>query len=254
MSSSNSQTLSSFKLGLLLAAITLVGGSIAFQWDSRHATERRHSFSVRVQISPENPPRGVGFQSSSGASNAFNRSKGHGSSSSPSWSTPSSSPSVSSSSLQQRNQQRPSVSSYQHNAVAFPFQASSSMEEASVVWDDLLATQKALSVEHTHVTTTDKALLAATTGLLASAVYLLLSMSGPGSWRYFLAGGICAALSHAVPTPVDVVKVSQKEHCSRRWWGFLVVTKLYGFLHGSCPGVTQNCQNLSCYITCSCYY
>jgi hypothetical protein len=245
MSSSNSLHLSSFKIGLLFAAVTLVGESIAFQWDSRRATKRRHSFSVRVQISPENPPRGVGFQASSGASNAFNRSKGHGSSSSPSWSTASSSsPSMSSSPLQQRNQQRPSVSSYQHNAIAFPFQASSSMEEASVVRDDLLATQKAPSVEHTHVTTTDKALLAATLGFLASALYLLLSMSGPGSWRYFLAGGICAALSHAVPTPVDVVKVSQKEHCSQRWSGFRVFTRMLGFSHRSCRGVTQNWQNL----------
>jgi hypothetical protein len=31
--------------------------------------------------------------------------------------------------------------------------------------------------------------------------------SSPGSWRYFLAGGLCAASSHALPTPIDVVKV-----------------------------------------------
>lgn len=27
-------------------------------------------------------------------------------------------------------------------------------------------------------------------------------------WRYFLAGGICAATSHGITTPIDVVKVN----------------------------------------------
>ena len=45
-------------------------------------------------------------------------------------------------------------------------------------------------------------------GLLAFS--LLLTLSGPGSWRFFLAGGLCAASSHAIPTPIDVVKVSEQ--------------------------------------------
>lgn len=43
---------------------------------------------------------------------------------------------------------------------------------------------------------------------LFTAFLLLIALSGPGQWRYYLAGGICAAVSHAVTTPVDVIKVS----------------------------------------------
>ena len=58
-----------------------------------------------------------------------------------------------------------------------------------------------------RVTLRDKASMGATflTGVLAFA--FLLMKSGPGSWRFFLAGGLCAAASHAIPTPIDVVKV-----------------------------------------------
>lgn len=40
-----------------------------------------------------------------------------------------------------------------------------------------------------------------------AAFLTLILMSGPGQWRYYLAGGICAAISHAITTPVDVIKV-----------------------------------------------
>jgi hypothetical protein len=43
---------------------------------------------------------------------------------------------------------------------------------------------------------------------LAISSILLVLKSGPGSWRYYLAGGICAAISHGITTPVDVIKVS----------------------------------------------
>jgi hypothetical protein len=43
---------------------------------------------------------------------------------------------------------------------------------------------------------------------LFTAFLLLISLSGPGQWRYYLAGGMCAAVSHAVTTPIDVIKVS----------------------------------------------
>lgn len=46
----------------------------------------------------------------------------------------------------------------------------------------------------------------ATTSMF-SAFLGLIYMSGPGQWRYYLAGGICAAVSHAITTPVDVIKV-----------------------------------------------
>ena len=42
---------------------------------------------------------------------------------------------------------------------------------------------------------------------LLTAFFALIYVSGPGHWRYYLAGGLCAAVSHAVTTPVDVIKV-----------------------------------------------
>lgn len=55
------------------------------------------------------------------------------------------------------------------------------------------------------VTVAGASLLAASLGLIV--------ISGPGAWRYYLAGGICAAFSHAVATPVDVIKVSKCIFC-----------------------------------------
>ena len=54
----------------------------------------------------------------------------------------------------------------------------------------------------------------AVAGILSFA--LLLHLSGPGAWRFFLAGGLCAALSHAIPTPIDVIKVRDVSVCSAR--------------------------------------
>jgi hypothetical protein len=54
----------------------------------------------------------------------------------------------------------------------------------------------------------DRALLVAMSAAVVAAFAALLSVSGVGAWRYFLAGGICAATSHAITTPIDVVKVS----------------------------------------------
>lgn len=61
-----------------------------------------------------------------------------------------------------------------------------------------------------RITTADKISLTVLglSGILAFS--LLIVLSGPGSWRFFLAGGLCAAASHAVPTPIDVVKVGSK--------------------------------------------
>lgn len=44
---------------------------------------------------------------------------------------------------------------------------------------------------------------------IASFVSLIL-FSGAGSWRYFTAGGICAAFSHSLTTPIDVIKTRQQ--------------------------------------------
>lgn len=46
-------------------------------------------------------------------------------------------------------------------------------------------------------------------GFLAVFFKLMFSC-GEGSWRYFLAGGICAAVSHSITTPVDVIKTRKQ--------------------------------------------
>ena len=46
---------------------------------------------------------------------------------------------------------------------------------------------------------------------LAGILLLLITKSTlDGSWRYFLAGGLCACFSHAVATPIDVIKTRQQ--------------------------------------------
>jgi len=73
---------------------------------------------------------------------------------------------------------------------------------ASISNDDqaILATQKKIHKNKIKVAATVAVLLGGGAGLVAC--------SGAGAWRYYLAGGICAATSHAVATPVDVIKVS----------------------------------------------
>jgi hypothetical protein len=62
-------------------------------------------------------------------------------------------------------------------------------------------------VPHVRISRTDKISLIRMAVATALAFAGLLSVAGPGSWRYFAAGGICAATSHAITTPIDVVKV-----------------------------------------------
>jgi len=42
------------------------------------------------------------------------------------------------------------------------------------------------------------------------AFFVLLITLGPGAWRYFLAGGLCSAISHGITTPVDVIKTRKQ--------------------------------------------
>lgn len=58
-----------------------------------------------------------------------------------------------------------------------------------------------------EVSRTDRILVTLMSAAMFMAFAELMSISGPGAWRYFLAGGICASTSHAITTPIDVVKV-----------------------------------------------
>jgi Mitochondrial carrier protein len=70
--------------------------------------------------------------------------------------------------------------------------------------------QQLLPISHHRVTGVDIAV--STAFLLASAAALLglVRASGPGAWRYYWAGGICAATSHVIPVPIDVVKTRKQ--------------------------------------------
>jgi len=63
------------------------------------------------------------------------------------------------------------------------------------------------------------ALLTAAVALIATT--LLVILSGPGAWRYYLAGGICAAFSHSFTTPIDVIKTRQQVDESLTGLGFI---------------------------------
>ena len=54
---------------------------------------------------------------------------------------------------------------------------------------------------------TNKIALSLGAVMLAAVFKIIIAASGPGAWRYYVAGGICAAISHAITTPIDVVKV-----------------------------------------------
>ena len=95
------------------------------------------------------------------------------------------------------------------HAVSYPTQGSSADEDFGVAWESVLTSKPRPSPEHSDITSVDTAqILVATLGA-AMAFYWLVTRSAPGAWRYFMAGGMCAAISHAIPTPVDVVQVTE---------------------------------------------
>jgi ABC-type proline/glycine betaine transport system permease subunit len=73
-------------------------------------------------------------------------------------------------------------------------------------WEEIIS-QVSSQNTHEDITTVDKVVIAAALGLSVSSFYALITMTSPGAWRYFVAGGICAATSHSIPVPIDVVKV-----------------------------------------------
>jgi len=101
--------------------------------------------------------------------------------------------------------------------LGFRLQAATSLDAGddtsttAASWDDILAPASAAPTkEHKEITALDKAGIVLFTGLAVSAFLTLILKSAPGSWRFFLAGGLCAATSHTIPTPVDVVKTRKQ--------------------------------------------
>jgi len=74
-------------------------------------------------------------------------------------------------------------------------------------WDSIMTPS---TPELAKMTLVDKLRLSTFVGCAASAFLVLVLKSSPGSWRFFLAGGLCAAISHTIPTPVDVVKTRKQ--------------------------------------------
>lgn len=60
------------------------------------------------------------------------------------------------------------------------------------------------------VSVSDVAVLGGSVASVALALLYLVSLSGPGAWRYYLSGGICAAASHVIPVPIDTVKTRKQ--------------------------------------------
>lgn len=76
-----------------------------------------------------------------------------------------------------------------------------------------------------HVTLADKVSMTAAFSVVIASFALLLFASGPGSWRFFLAGGLCAAASHAIPTPIDVVKTRLQVDTDLQHLSFIQATR-----------------------------
>jgi len=111
--------------------------------------------------------------------------------------------------------------------------ATSSLSEAArqrqVRWDELLEARAPLTCgdkdeecqllqleelwknqQHDHITAKDYCILGSFVTAMSAAFVWLVSVSGPGGWKYYLAGGLCAAASHVIPVPIDVVKTRKQ--------------------------------------------
>ena len=93
---------------------------------------------------------------------------------------------------------------------AITWRQGTSEDNSSVSWDVIHIPTPNSTPDHDEITTVDTVVLAGTTTFAAISLFALITLSAPGSWRYFLAGGICAATSHAIAVPIDVVKVRRR--------------------------------------------
>lgn len=84
--------------------------------------------------------------------------------------------------------------------------SSKSTEPSKAFSDDVIYT----SLDEA-VTGTDVLLLGAAVTVGMTLLFgLLLRAAGPGAWRYTVAGGSCAAISHMIPVPIDTVKTRKQ--------------------------------------------
>jgi len=83
-----------------------------------------------------------------------------------------------------------------------------------VTWNEVLVPPLELKqhhgVPHTEITPDDTRILVLVVSLSVLVIGGMISASGRGSWRYYLAGGLCAATSHTIPVPIDVVKTRKQ--------------------------------------------
>jgi solute carrier family 25 phosphate transporter 3 len=61
-----------------------------------------------------------------------------------------------------------------------------------------------------HLTARDLGVVVLITTGISALMATMIIMSGTGAWRYYFAGGACAAVSHTIPVPVDVVKTRKQ--------------------------------------------
>jgi hypothetical protein len=126
-----------------------------------------------------------------------------------------------------RRHQRPSKQ--RRGALSYPIGTSDLDQNNS--WAEIISPSPTHDNDHDNIAAADKIVLAGTIGFVGCSLLTLLKFSGPGSFRYFLAGGICAALSHTIPTPLDVVKVrnplsslptTRQDFVSKNMFGFTI--------------------------------
>ena len=82
---------------------------------------------------------------------------------------------------------------------------------SQVSWEQVVVPKELKKVRsQDHMTRKDVVIMSGALTLAVIVLGGLIRASGPGAWRYYLAGGLCAAFSHAIPVPVDVVKTRKQ--------------------------------------------
>lgn len=80
-----------------------------------------------------------------------------------------------------------------------------------ISWKEVLVPSNIAPIEpHDRITPQDVGIIGLALSISMLLFAKLVSMSGPGAWRYYLAGGLCASFSHAIPVPIDVVKTRKQ--------------------------------------------